>query len=323
MKLLHQELSYKVRGCAIDVRKNYGPGHKELIYQRALVEELKSENLKFQKEEAIEIYSPKSGKVVGTYRPDFIIEDKIVVELKSLSSVPKETVNQLYTYLRNSKFELGFLINFGGKRLTIKRVVYSNNRKAWFKRFKPSLNSPRKSVSKSAAIRVLKGKAWKFGDDINTDVIYPGKYLSITTDLQEMAQHCFETVYPDFLKTARPGAIIVAGKNYGCGSSREQAAACLKYFGISLIIAESFARIFFRNAINLGLPVLTAPGITQKVKHNDTLEIDLENGIIKNMRTNEVVRAAQLPPFILKVISAGGLIPYLKKRFALRNGRNL
>lgn len=162
---------------------------------------------------------------------------------------------------------------------------------------------------------LIRGNAYTFGDNINTDVIYPGKYLSITTDLQEMARHCFETVYPDFLKTARPGDVIVAGRNFGCGSSREQAAACLKYFGISAIIAESFARIFFRNAINLGLPVLVAPGITQKVQNNDTLEIDLENGIIKNMRTKEETKTAKLPPFIFKVINEGGLIPYLKKKF--------
>ena len=149
---------------------------------------------------------------------------------------------------------------------------------------------------------LIKGRAYKFGDNINTDVIYPGKYLSITSDRKEMARHCFESVYPEFLKTARPGDIIVAGKNFGCGSSREQAAACLKYFGISAIIAESFARIFYRNAINLGLPVLIAAGITKKVEHNNTLEIDFKNSIIKIMETNEVIRAAKLPQFILEVI---------------------
>jgi 3-isopropylmalate/(R)-2-methylmalate dehydratase small subunit len=160
----------------------------------------------------------------------------------------------------------------------------------------------------------IRGKAYKFGDNINTDVIYPGKYLSITTDRDEMARHCFETVYPDFLKSARSGDIIVAGRNFGCGSSREQAATSLKYFGIALVIAESFARIFFRNAINLGLPVLIAPDITRLVEHGDTLEIDLERGIIKNMRTGESNQASRLPIFILELLRQGGLIPYLKQR---------
>jgi 3-isopropylmalate/(R)-2-methylmalate dehydratase small subunit len=162
----------------------------------------------------------------------------------------------------------------------------------------------------------IRGRIYKFGDNINTDVIYPGKYLSVTTDRQEMTKHCFETVYPDFLQNAKPGDIIVAGKNFGCGSSREQAAACLKYFGISLILAESFARIFFRNAINLGLPVLVVPNIMHHVDHNDTLEINFKNGIITNMRTGEEFQAVKLSPFILGIISAGGLIPYLKNRYA-------
>lgn len=166
---------------------------------------------------------------------------------------------------------------------------------------------------------MIKGSVHKFGDNINTDVIYPGKYLSITTDRKEMAKHCFETVYPDFLRTAKPGDIIVAGKNFGCGSSREQAVTCLKYFGISLIIAESYARIFFRNAINLGLPVLIASGITKKINHNDTLEIDFKNGIIKNMRTKESIIAAKIPPFILGVFNDGGLIPHLKKKLNKRS----
>jgi len=181
---------------------------------------------------------------------------------------------------------------------------------------KGSSQSPRPSVSLSVSLRVS-GRAYKFGDNINTDVIYPGKYLSITTDREEMAKHCFETVYPEFLKNAKHGDIIVAGKNFGCGSSREQAATCLKYFGISAIIAESFARIFYRNAINLGLPVLVAPDINQKVEHNDSIEIDLETGILKNMRTNEVIKATKLPPFILEIIKVGGLIPYLRKKLGI------
>ena len=166
---------------------------------------------------------------------------------------------------------------------------------------------------------MIKGRAYKFGDNINTDIIYPGKYLSITTDRQEMAKHCFEFVYPQFVKEARPGDIIVAGKNFGCGSSREQAATCLKYFGMNLVIAESFARIFYRNAINLGLPILIAHGITKRIEHRDPLEVDLDMGIIKNMRTSENIKVLPLPPFILEIIKSGGLIPSLKKRLGLTN----
>ncbi len=164
---------------------------------------------------------------------------------------------------------------------------------------------------------VIRGRVYKFGDNINTDVIYPGKYLSITTDREEMAKHCFETVYPEFLEKANKGDIIVAGKNFGCGSSREQAATCLKYFGISAIVAESFARIFYRNAINLGLPVIVAPDACKKIAQNDTVEIDLQNGIIKNMKNNETTTATPLPQFILRIISDGGLIPYLRKKLGM------
>ncbi len=161
---------------------------------------------------------------------------------------------------------------------------------------------------------MIRGRAYKFGDNINTDDIYPGRFLSITTDREEMAKHCFELTYPDFLKTAKPGDIIVAGKNFGCGSSREQAATCLKYFGISVVVAESFARIFYRNAINLGLLILIAPGITKKVEHNDTLEIDLKNGIIKNMRTGEIIKIIPPPNFVLEIVESGGLVPYLREK---------
>jgi len=163
----------------------------------------------------------------------------------------------------------------------------------------------------------IKGRVYKFGDDINTDVIYPGKYLSITTDREEMAKHCFETVYPEFLKDARPGDVIVAGKNFGCGSSREQAATCLKYFGIRAIVAESFARIFYRNAINLGLSVLVAPGITSMFEHGDAVEIDLEKGLARNERTGMTVESSKLPDFVLGILSDGGLIAHLKKKLRM------
>jgi len=160
---------------------------------------------------------------------------------------------------------------------------------------------------------ILKGKVWKFGDDINTDVIYPGKYLAIF-EPEEMAKHCFETVYPDFLKKLKKGDIIVAGKYFGCGSSREQAATCLKYAGIGCIIAESFARIYYRNAINQGLPILICPGISKKIEQGHTIEVDIASGSIKNLTTGEKIQASRLPEFILEIISDGGLIPYVKKK---------
>ena len=168
---------------------------------------------------------------------------------------------------------------------------------------------------------MIKGRAYKFGDNINTDDIYPGKFLSITTDREEMARHCFEAVYPEFLKNAKPGDIIVAGKNFGCGSSREQAATCLKFYGISVVIAESLARIFYRNAINLGLPVLIAPGIKDKVSHGDMLEVDLEHGVIKDETTHESIAVTALPVFIMGIINDGGLIPNLRKRLGLEVGK--
>jgi 3-isopropylmalate/(R)-2-methylmalate dehydratase small subunit len=164
---------------------------------------------------------------------------------------------------------------------------------------------------------MMKGKAYKFGDNINTDVIYPGKYLSITTDRLEMAKHCFEAVYPEFMEQAKEGDIIVAGKNFGCGSSREQAATCLKFFGISAVVAESFARIFYRNAINLGLPVVVASGVAQLVDHGDAVEVDLEAGSVRNTRTNETIKATKLPDFILEIINDGGLIKHLQRRLGI------
>ncbi len=133
-KLLYEKLSYEVRGCAIEVRKNYGPGHKESLYQNAYAEELTLKNIPFKREEPIKIYSPKTGKVIGSYRPDFIIDSKIIVELKALDKVPQKMIDQLYDYLRNSEHELGFFINFGSNELYIKRIIYSNDQKPWTKR---------------------------------------------------------------------------------------------------------------------------------------------------------------------------------------------
>lgn len=132
-KLLHKELSYQIQGAAIEVRKNFGPGHKESIYQNAYAEELKSRSIKFDKEKSIRIYSPKTGKIIGSYQPDFIIDDKIIVELKALDLIPRKLIDQLYDYLRNSSYELGYFINFAGKKLYIKRIIFTNDHKPWIK----------------------------------------------------------------------------------------------------------------------------------------------------------------------------------------------
>lgn len=161
--------------------------------------------------------------------------------------------------------------------------------------------------------KVMRGKVWKFPDDINTDVIFPGRYMSITDPI-ETAKHPFEMVYPNFLKEAKEGDIVVAGKYFGCGSSREQAATSLRYFGVACIVADSFARIFYRNAINLGLPILPCPGISKIVEQGDELEVNLAEGIVRNVKTGAELKANPLPPFILNLLEAGGLIPSLQKQ---------
>lgn len=162
---------------------------------------------------------------------------------------------------------------------------------------------------------LLRGRVWKFPDDVNTDVIYPGRYMSIL-DPAETAKHAFETVYPNFLKQAKPGDIIVAGKYFGCGSSREQAATALRYFGIACIVAESFARIYFRNAINLGLPVLSCPGVSGAFQQGHEAEVNLATGVVKNVTTGAELKSNPFPPLIQEILEAGGLIPRLKQRLA-------
>jgi GxxExxY protein len=131
--LLYKDLSYKIRGAAIEVRKNYGPGHKEVLYQRAFAEELGFRKISYQKEKAIRIFSPKTGKVVGSYQPDSIVEDKIIIELKALEKIPRKNFDQIYSYLRNSEYELGFLINFNSNGVNIKRIIYTNDKKMSFR----------------------------------------------------------------------------------------------------------------------------------------------------------------------------------------------
>ncbi len=158
---------------------------------------------------------------------------------------------------------------------------------------------------------VLTGRVWKFGTNINTDIIYPGKFLKIT-DPTQMASYAFASIYPDFHKSVTPGDIIVAGRNFGCGSSREQAVLCLKHLGIGAIVAESIARIYYRNAINVGLPAIICPNITAHVNNGDILELYLESGQLLNKSTGVKLQFTPLPPFILNIIRSGGLIPYLR-----------
>lgn len=156
----------------------------------------------------------------------------------------------------------------------------------------------------------FEGRIWTFGDDISTDHIIAGKYLG-TTDAKVFAAHAFEAVDPDWSKKVRPGDLIVAGDNFGCGSSREQAPVALKTLGIGLILANSFARIFFRNAINLGFPVLECPGLRDRVRSGDVIRVDLAAGEVQ-LPSGEVVPFTPLPQHVLEILEAGGLVAKLR-----------
>jgi len=158
----------------------------------------------------------------------------------------------------------------------------------------------------------LRGRVWKFGDDVNTDLIIPGKYLELT-EPREMARHAMEGVDPTFHEMVGEGDIVVAGRNFGCGSSREHAPLALKYAGVGAVVAESYARIFYRNAINIGLPALECPGVTGAVDVGDILEIDLTGGIINNTGEGVSLRFTPLPEFMVEVLKEGGLTAYLRK----------
>ena len=158
-----------------------------------------------------------------------------------------------------------------------------------------------------------RGKAFVFGDDVNTDVILPGKYLNVT-DPRELASHCMESEDPDFVKKARPGDIMVAHKNFGCGSSREHAPLSIKYLGISCVIASTFARIFFRNALNIGLPILESAEAAEAIAAGDTVSIDFGTGVITDETTGETFQALPFPEFIQNIIDNDGLLNSLKAR---------
>ena len=160
---------------------------------------------------------------------------------------------------------------------------------------------------------VFKGKVWTFGHDIDTDAIIPARYLN-TTDEKELANHCMEDADPQFVDKISPGDIIVAGKNFGCGSSREHAPIAIKAAEISCVIAESFARIFYRNAINTGLPILESKEASEALKGGEEVQVDLEKGEIKELSSGRTFQAVPFPPFMQEIIRSGGLINYVKER---------
>ncbi len=162
------------------------------------------------------------------------------------------------------------------------------------------------------SLKIIEGRVLKYGDNINTDVIYPGKYL-VFTQPEEMAKHAMEGLDPEFPQKIKDYGLVVAGKNFGCGSSREHAPQSLKYAGCKCVLAESFARIFFRNAINIGLPIIECKGIYSKTDNGDKLQIDMERGIIKNLTKNEELKFKPFPEFLLKIFKSGGLIEYLNQ----------
>lgn len=163
----------------------------------------------------------------------------------------------------------------------------------------------------------IKGKAWKFGDNISTDLIAPGRYFHLRSNLPEFTKHVLEDADPEFAKNVQPGDIVVGGVNFGTGSSREHAPTIIKMAGTGVVLAKSFARIFFRNAINIGLPLVICD--TSDIEAKDELEVDLANGVVYNLTKNKTINAKPLPDFMVSVLSDGGLIPHVKKNdgFAL------
>lgn len=160
---------------------------------------------------------------------------------------------------------------------------------------------------------MYKGKVWKVGNDVDTDVIIAARYLNDASD-ENMKKHCLEDAIPNFSQVISAGDILVAGKNFGCGSSREHAPISIKVAGISCVIAESFARIFYRNAINIGLPIIASPEAAAEIQAGDELEIDVEQGVIKNLTQGKSYQGETFPPFIQEIIAAGNLLNYVKKK---------
>ena len=159
----------------------------------------------------------------------------------------------------------------------------------------------------------VSGTAHTYGDNVDTDVIIPARYLN-TSDPRELAQHCLEDLDPAFAANVKPGAILVAGRNFGCGSSREHAPLAIKACGVSCVIAATFARIFYRNALNIALPILECPAAAAAVKAGDAREVDFDTGVIVDATSGETFRAEPFPPFMQELIAAGGLAAFLRKR---------
>lgn len=165
--------------------------------------------------------------------------------------------------------------------------------------------------------KVLKGKAHLFGADVDTDAIIPARYLT-TIDPVELAKHVMEDADPEFPKKVKAGDVIVAQKNFGCGSSREHAPIAIKGAQVSCVIAKSFARIFYRNAFNMGLPIFESSDAPDRIKPGDELEVDMNTGVIKNLTRNESYQAAPIPPFMQQLIEAGGLMASIKKKMGVK-----
>ncbi|MCI8513400.1 MAG: 3-isopropylmalate dehydratase small subunit [Lachnospiraceae bacterium] len=158
-----------------------------------------------------------------------------------------------------------------------------------------------------------RGRVFTFGNDVNTDVILPGKYLNVT-DPAELASHCMESEDPQFTRNVKPGDIMVAKKNFGCGSSREHAPLSIKYAGVSCVIAATFARIFFRNAINIGLPILECEEAAEDIAAGDEVSVNFDTGRITNITTGKIYQAAPFPPFMQNLIACGGLVNYSREK---------
>ncbi len=157
------------------------------------------------------------------------------------------------------------------------------------------------------------GRVFKYGDNVDTDVIIPARYLNATKG-EELAKHCMEDIDKDFVKKVQKGDIIVANKNFGCGSSREHAPLAIKCAGVSCVIAETFARIFYRNAINIGMPIIECPEAAKAISNGDQVEIDFDSGVITDKTTGQSFQGQAFPPFMQKIIEAGGLVNYINEK---------
>ncbi|MCY6372023.1 3-isopropylmalate dehydratase small subunit [Clostridium ganghwense] len=160
---------------------------------------------------------------------------------------------------------------------------------------------------------MIKGKVIKYGDNVDTDVIIPARYLN-TSDPKELAAYCMEDIDKEFANKVSQGDVMVAGKNFGCGSSREHAPIAIKASGISCVIAKTFARIFYRNSINIGLPIIECEEAAKEIKEGDEIEVDINNGTIINKTTNKIYKSEPFPEFMQKIIKSDGLVNYVRKR---------